>query len=234
MASTTELQTEIPPNEVDMVPSAANGFQHDAMQEDTAETMNTEENDTDRITTHAETSYGHDLNQTANQLQHLQVNDLAHSKAGKTESKGVIIRDGKLVYPERKLRTNNHETVAKDLVAFRKYRAEVSASMKTDEPFSISERFHSLISLLVQDSDEAITSLSSRLNDTLCQFDAYDSDSDDPDDKQFNDALESTIKTLASRERYGVSNEVLQGLTDVPNVVPAVSIYSDQVQTQRR
>jgi len=51
------------------------------------------------------------------------------------------------------------------------------------------------------------------------------------DDKQFNDALESTIKTLASRERYGVSNDVLQGLTDVPNVVPAVSCPSDQVYT---
>lgn len=38
-----------------------------------------------------------------------------------------------------------------DLVEFRKYRADVSTSMKTDEPFSISERFHSLISLLVQD-----------------------------------------------------------------------------------
>lgn len=52
------------------------------------------------------------------------------------------------------------------------------------------------------------------------------------DDKQFNDALESTIKALASRERYGVSNDVLQGLTDVPNVVPAVSCPSDQVYTR--
>jgi hypothetical protein len=43
------------------------------------------------------------------------------------------------------------------------------------------------------------------------------------DDKQFNDALENTIKSLAYRERYGVSNDVLQGLTGVPNVVPAVS-----------
>ncbi|CAO3662502.1 unnamed protein product [Umbelopsis ramanniana] len=231
MASTTGLQTEIPPNEADMAVNNAVEFQHDAMQEDTAETMNMEESNADRITTNAETSYGHDLNQTANQLQQLQVNDQANSKAGKTESKGVMIRDGKLVYPERKLRTNNHETVAKDLVEFRKYRADVSTSMKTDEPFSISERFHSLISLLVQDSDEAITSLSSRLNDTLSQFDAYDSDSDDPDDKQFNDALELTIKTLASRERYGVSNDVLQGLTDVPNVVPAhLSIYRWEVK----
>jgi hypothetical protein len=70
MASTTGLQTEIPPNEVDMAVNTATGFQHDAMQEDTAETMNTEENDADRITANAETSYGHDLNQTANQLQH--------------------------------------------------------------------------------------------------------------------------------------------------------------------
>lgn len=69
MASTTGLQTEIPPNEADMAVNNAVEFQHDAMQEDTAENMNMEESNADRITTNAETSYGHDLNQTANQLQ---------------------------------------------------------------------------------------------------------------------------------------------------------------------
>jgi hypothetical protein len=42
------------------------------------------------------------------------------------------------------------------------------------------------------------------------------------DEKCWTDALEFTIKTLASRERYGVSNDVLIGQADVPNVVPAV------------
>jgi hypothetical protein len=69
MASTTGLQTEIQPNKADMTVNNAVEFQHDAMLKDTAETMNMEESNTDRITTNVETSYGHDLNQTANQLQ---------------------------------------------------------------------------------------------------------------------------------------------------------------------
>ncbi|KAH8550494.1 hypothetical protein BGW37DRAFT_66327 [Umbelopsis sp. PMI_123] len=231
MTSATGIQTEMAPNEVDITAHDGTEVLQEAMQEDVANNMNVEENGTDPNTANAETSYGHDLNQTANHLQYLQVNDATPSKSGKAESKGVMIKDGKLVYPEKKLRTNNHETVAKDLVEFRKYRAGISESMKTEEPFTISDRFHPLISLLVQDSDEAITSLSSRLNDSLSQFDAYDSDSDDPEDKQFNDALESTIKSLASRERYGVSNDVLQGLVDVPNIVPAhLSIYRWEVK----
>ncbi|KAJ2957218.1 hypothetical protein NQZ79_g7036 [Umbelopsis isabellina] len=171
----------------------------------------------------ADLAYGNELHQAANQLQHLRMSDTAKPVLNRPETKKVIIKDGKLVYPEKKLRMNNHELVVKDMIEFRKFRATVSRMTGTDS-IAIPENFHTLIALLVQDSDEAITALSTRLNDTLSQFQADDSDSDEPDEKRWTDALESTIKALASRERYGVSNDVLAGQTDVPNVVPALQL----------
>ncbi|CAM0142364.1 hypothetical protein VKS41_002145 [Umbelopsis sp. WA50703] len=178
----------------------------------------------------ADLAYGNDLHLAANQLQYLRMSDTAKPVIGKPETKKVIIKDGKLVYPEKKLRMNNHELVVKDMVEFRKFRATISCMTGTDS-IAIPENFHTLIALLVQDSDEAITALSTRLNDTLSQFRTGDSDSDEPDEKCWTDALEFTIKTLASRERYGVSNDVLIGQADVPNVVPAhLSIYRWEVK----
>ncbi|KAG2184909.1 hypothetical protein INT43_000822 [Umbelopsis isabellina] len=179
----------------------------------------------------ADMAYGNDLHQAANQLQHLRMSDTAKHTLNRPETKKVIIKDGKIVYPEKKLRMNNHELVVNDMIVFRKFRATVSREAGTGS-IVIPESFHTLIALLVQDSDEAITALSTRLNDTLSQFQADDSDYDEPEDeKRWIDALESTIKALASRERYGVSNDVLAGQTDVPNVVPAhLSIYRWEVK----
>lgn len=69
MASTTGLQTELPPNEADMAVDNAVEIQQDALQEHTTETMSMEESNADRNSTNAETSQGHDLDQTASQLQ---------------------------------------------------------------------------------------------------------------------------------------------------------------------
>jgi hypothetical protein len=81
-----------------------------------------------------------------------------------------MIKDGKLVYPEKKLRMNNHEVVAKgsncylllypkctanskwlDMVEFRKCRATLSRTATTNGISNIPENFHPLIALLVQD-----------------------------------------------------------------------------------
>ncbi|CAO3673860.1 unnamed protein product [Umbelopsis vinacea] len=216
MASEMGPHTEIIHDDMDTAMNDSLGAPHEAINEEIPEATNLDHNNVDSVNYNAEASYG---------------NDLIKPLINFSIAKGVIIRDGKLVYPEKKLRMNNHETVATDMVEFRKYRANTTRVTTSEEPYTIPDNFHALIALLVQDSDEAITSLSGRLNDTLSQFDAFDSDSDEPDDKQFNDALENTIKSLAYRERYGVSNEVLQGLTGVPNVVPAhLSIYRWEVK----
>lgn len=90
----------------------------------------------------------------------------------------MIIKDGKLVYPEKKIRMNNHELVVNgteglqwcdfdalsltnspiDMIAFRKFRAAISREAGTDS-FDIPEKFHTLIALLVQDRYENIAFL---------------------------------------------------------------------------
>ncbi|KAF7727736.1 hypothetical protein EC973_007195 [Apophysomyces ossiformis] len=149
-----------------------------------------------------------------------------------------VFKDGKLIHQEPKLRPENHLAVTQrknpcllselssrqitytlGIVEFRSYRLQLEqdpARWSSTETYELPHEFYSLVAVIVQDSDETISILAHRINDILSPFARKEQISD-----RFVEAIEKVIRSVAHREKYGVSNQVLNGLEGSPSTIPA-------------
>lgn len=106
--------------------------------------------------------------------------------------------------------------------------------------FQFPREFRDLVAVLAQDSDEPISQLSVRINDILSPFQRNERCNvqgntllilaADPltvlliDSNIFTDAIEKTIREVATRVKYGVSPEVLTAHENGPSTMPMVNV----------
>ncbi|KAI9263451.1 chromatin assembly factor 1 subunit A-domain-containing protein [Phascolomyces articulosus] len=141
------------------------------------------------------------LYMTAQQLQALRVDDPP------VHTMPEFLKDGKLVFNEPKLRAENQNDMAERIKQFREHRAWMEQNMELQTISEFPKEFLDVLSALCQDSDESSGQLSHRINEILSPFLRNEQFSD-----KFNEVIESAVKSIATRTKYGVSPSVLKGL----------------------
>ncbi|KAL9538657.1 hypothetical protein MBANPS3_010766 [Mucor bainieri] len=154
------------------------------------------------------------------------------------------IKDGKLHFIETKLRAENHHAVAEKIVFFRQYRAQTEdTTAMFQQSIEIPAAYMDLIAALVQDSDEPLTVLVARVNDTLSPFARNEKVA-----HKYDIAIEKAIRQIAQKCSYGLSQQVFDSVEHTMTNIPwhlsisrwevldisALPIDMQQLVTERR
>ncbi|KAI9360982.1 hypothetical protein BD770DRAFT_31715 [Pilaira anomala] len=125
-------------------------------------------------------------------------------------------KDGKLYFNEPKLRAESHDIIAEKLLAYRKYRASVEKEDNiTYNTVEIPPIYLDLIAALVQDSEEPLTVLSSRLDDLLSPFLRNEFVAN-----KFEYAIQKAVKKIAYKANYGLTEEVYATIEHTAPKIP--------------
>ncbi|KAK4511579.1 uncharacterized protein ATC70_012795 [Mucor velutinosus] len=118
------------------------------------------------------------------------------------------IKDGKLHFIEPKLRAENHHAVAEKIIFFRQYRAQTEGTAEMfQQTIEIPPAYMDLIAALVQDSDEPLTVLVARVNDTLSPFARSEKAA-----HKYDIAIEKAIRQTAQKCSYGLGQQVFDSI----------------------
>ncbi|KAI9489372.1 hypothetical protein BDB00DRAFT_619555 [Zychaea mexicana] len=155
-----------------------------------------------------ETPEHQQLQMAAQQFQAMRVDDAPSSSIPE------LLKDGKLTFGEPKLRAENHEAIAERIKVFRLHRARLEQQQQSISQFP--SQYLDVLSALCQDSDESSGQLSNRINEVLSPFLRNEDYSD-----HFTEIIETAVKSIATRTKYGVSPDVLSHLecaiTNIPH-----------------
>ncbi|GAA5798116.1 hypothetical protein HPULCUR_003516 [Helicostylum pulchrum] len=131
-----------------------------------------------------------------------------------------FIKDGKVVFHEQRLFTENHRQVSQAIIKFRDWRQEFELEHTSVNATDIPQPFYHLIALLAHESDQSLDILAHHINDMLTPFDSNQEARD-----SFLNAIRQIIKVTAYEERDGLADVVLL-LTGSPTSIPKrLSIY---------
>ncbi|KAI7876009.1 hypothetical protein K492DRAFT_167584 [Lichtheimia hyalospora FSU 10163] len=127
-------------------------------------------------------------------------------------------KDGKLCYTESKLLAENHPFIHERIAGFREHRRHFEATHATSTvtpAFEYPRDYIDLVVALTQDSEESISQLAHRINDVLSPFARNERFTE-----LFTESIERTIKSCASKTKYGLSPRVLTQLEGGPTMIP--------------
>ncbi|KAG1183628.1 hypothetical protein G6F36_008310 [Rhizopus arrhizus] len=128
----------------------------------------------------------------------------------------VYLKNGKLDFQEPKLRPENHPLLAERIMYFRDFRQKVEATAELHKmPLEIPPAYFDLIASIVQDSEESLYALASRINDLLSPFLRAEKLS-----HMFEVAIQKAIKQVATPVKYGLSEEVYASIEHTSEKIP--------------
>ncbi|CAO3587127.1 unnamed protein product [Absidia cylindrospora] len=116
----------------------------------------------------------------------------------------LFLKDGKICYQELKLRPESHPNVAESIISFRVH------------DIQLLENDSALITMLVQDSDETLPVLASRLNELLSPFNRNEQATD-----IYLGLIERKIRSVANRQKYGLDLSILNQMENAPTSIPS-------------
>ncbi|KAL7320499.1 hypothetical protein PS15m_000385 [Mucor circinelloides] len=177
------------------------------------------------------------VNFISDKMETLQVPDNASSHC-------EYIKDGKLHFIEPKLRAENHGAVAEKIMFFRQFRAQTESTAEMfQQTIEIPPAYMDLIAALTQDSEEPLTVLIARINDTLSPFARNEKVA-----HKYDIAIEKAVRQTAQKCSYGLSQQVFDSIEHTMTNIPwhlsisrwevfdisALPIDMQQIVTERR